>query len=527
METQDQQITPTASALIEAFAAKETLNYDQKITVNRFVSEIASWYERLRNAMDIRDDEIVLRAAIERILKRRSALGGKTGEKIAEPLVRELLWAKYFPDNSLSESTVQDVADIINIYLSLKAKLSKQKKLPENVLNEWTRQLISCQIAKLLNPKREKEIMSNYVFHILHERLKIEDDSEDNKNVQMFIAVRRAFARDDIAFLRFYLFRQIFGEITKENVEEIANNFFQGYEEIERQLHYPIKEKIYLYVKRQTPVFFILEDVFTKYKNKLGSFVANKEDFDKAVFDACEEKYRGISARVRTAIIKSVIFLFLTKAIIAYTVEYLYYGLLRNEGINLYQLVLNIIIPPLIMIVVSLFIRPPTQDNSIAILKRIHSLLYDEYPALGPTPKLRVHPEKKVTLMTMSFSLLWVVAFVVSFGLVIDILGKLGFNFLNQCIFIFFLTIVAFLAWRINVSANMYKIETKQSLITPFVDFLFLPIIRVGMRLTEGISQINILIFVFDFLIEAPFKSIFSFFEKWFLYLHTKREDLG
>src|SRR5438270_3981037 len=132
-------LTPTAEALIEAFETKEKPNGDPKISVNRFVSEIASWYERLRNAMDIRDDELVLRAAIERILKRRLLLGGNTGEKIAEPLVRELLWAKYFPDNSLSESTVHDVADIIDANLSLKQQVLTKKQIPEKVMNEWTK----------------------------------------------------------------------------------------------------------------------------------------------------------------------------------------------------------------------------------------------------------------------------------------------------------------------------------------------------------------------------------------------------
>jgi hypothetical protein len=519
-------LTSLAVSLIEAYQSKELPNYEPKIIVNRFVSEIASWYEKLRNAMDIRDDEIVLRAAVERILKRRLLLGG-TGQKIAEPLVRELLWAKYFPDNSLSESTIQHVSDIIDVALDLKIRVIKQNNFPENTLNEWIRQLISCEIAKFLNPKIEKELMSNFVFHMLRDGLQVVDDSEDNKSIQMFIAVRRAFARDDIAFLRYYLFRQIFGELTIENVAEIAAGFKEGYQEIERQLHYPIKEKIYLYVKRQTPVFFIMEDVFTKYKAQLLSLVENKEAFEKAVFEACEIKYKGISAKVRSAILKSVIFLLLTKAIIAWGVEYVYYGLILHKPINIPQLLINIIAPPLIMIVVSLFIRSPDQENSKRILKRINSLLYDQHPDLGQAPKLHVHPEKKMTVMTVSFWLLWIAGSFVSFGFVVYLLSKIGFTWINQGIFIFFLAIVAFLAYRITLSANMYKVESKQGLLTPVIDFFFLPIIRVGMRLTDGISQINILIFIFDFLIEAPFKSIFSFFEKWFSYLHTKREDLG
>jgi len=50
---------------------------------------------------------------------------------------------------------------------------------------------------------------------------------------------------------------------------------------------------------------------------------------------------------------------------------------------------------------------------------------------------------------------------------------------------------------------------------------------RVGQKLTEGISQINIFLFILDYVIETPFKSLFSFFDQWFFYLHSKREDLG
>jgi hypothetical protein len=54
-----------------------------------------------------------------------------------------------------------------------------------------------------------------------------------------------------------------------------------------------------------------------------------------------------------------------------------------------------------------------------------------------------------------------------------------------------------------------------------------MPIIRVGRRFSEGLVQINILIYLFDYLIETPFKEIFGFLEQWFFFLQTKREELG
>jgi hypothetical protein len=74
--------------------------------------------------------------------------------------------------------------------------------------------------------------------------------------------------------------------------------------------------------------------------------------------------------------------------------------------------------------------------------------------------------------------------------------------------------------------SKVYTVDERQGILSPVVDFTFMPIIRVGQHLTEGISQINIILFIFDFLIETPFKGLFSFFEQWFFFLHAKREEL-
>ena len=49
--------------LVDSFLEKEkTESEENKITVNPIVSKFASWYERLRNTMEFREDEVVLRA---------------------------------------------------------------------------------------------------------------------------------------------------------------------------------------------------------------------------------------------------------------------------------------------------------------------------------------------------------------------------------------------------------------------------------------------------------------------------------
>lgn len=526
MDTTSQQtLSPLANAVVSVFERQEVINNESKITVNRFLSEIASWYEKFRNSMDIRDDEVVLRSAIERILKRRVILGGK-GEQIAEPLLRELVWARYFPNNTIPESMVRKVSEVIQLYTSLRQNVLLRKSLKEPVMTEWMFQLMSCHIARLLSPNVEKNTVSNFMYHILRNSLVIEDDTEDTQSVQVYLAVRRAFAKDDIAFLRYYLFEQLFGTLTPETLEHTQKYFLKGYEEIEKQLNYPLKEKIYMFAKRQTPIFFILEDILRKEKKSFRALVADKEAFAKEVFTACEIRYKGISRKVRTAIIRSVIFLLITKALFALGVEGTYERWMYGH-IVWTTIAVNTGIPPLLMIVVSLFIRTPGKDNSQRILDKISNVLFEPNAHVSHTARLLVKPPKNRSVTTRIFSGLGILAFVVSFGFIVWVLTRLHFNIVSQFIFIFFVTVVSFLSYRINSTAHMYSIDAKQGLLTPFIDFLIIPIVRVGMYLTEGISQINVIIFVFDFLIEAPFKGIFGFFEQWFSYLHAKREDLG
>ncbi|MEK7517165.1 MAG: hypothetical protein AAB583_01335 [Patescibacteria group bacterium] len=106
-------------------------------------------------------------------------------------------------------------------------------------------------------------------------------------------------------------------------------------------------------------------------------------------------------------------------------------------------------------------------------------------------------------------------------------MSKLHFSIASQGIFIFFVAIISFFTYRISQTARSYTIPFRQSFFVPILDFLFMPIIRVGRRFTEGLVQINILIYLFDYLIETPFKEIFGFLEQWFFFLQTKREELG
>lgn len=520
-----QQLSRFADILISALEQEEVAKGTKRITVNPLVSKFATWYEKLRNAIDYREEEVVLRAAIERILKRRLLLGGN-GKTVAEPLVRELVWARYFPDNSLSESNIEEVEKQIDLYLTLKSQIIAIHGMPESTVSEWMYQLLSSHIALLLHPNKEKEIIGNFMFQMMRPQVTLADEDEQTKDAQVFLAVRRSFARDDIAFLRYHLFSQFFGPVTPDLVSKIAQDFLNGYKEIQKQLNYPRKERILGYIKNRTAVFFILEDLIRAYGSNIRSIAKDETEFKKAVFNACNARYAGIASKVRRAIVRSVIFILLTKVFIAFSVEGAIESLLYG-AVLWRSIVINTIVPPLLMVGVSFFLRPPSQDNSERIFSYIKTLLFDDEPKLGVPLVINKATEQLNPLLNTIFTILWLLAFILTFGIVVFILTKLQFYFISQVVFLFFLSLVSFLTYRIGLMSRMYRVEDKPSITSPIIDFFFMPIVRVGRHLTEGIYQVNVLLFIFDLIIETPFKGLFSFFEQWFFFLHAKREELG
>lgn len=518
-------LSPLADLLITELDKKHEEISEDKISVNPVVAEVATWYEKLRNAMVYKEEEVILRTAIERILNRRLILGG-TGETIAGPLIRELVWARYFPDSSVPATLVTQVSTKIDLYLRLQTRIIERLNFNRSVVFEWMLQLLSCEVEKILSPKKDKELISNFMFHKFRDKVVITDDSEETRDAQVFIAVRRAFGKEDLALLRFLLFSQYFNELTDSNLENISEKFPVLIKKIEKQLKYSLRDRIYSYIKNQTPPFFVLEDIFKKNRGNIRSIFSNSEQFQAKVLETCNGKYKEIISKVQRAIIRSVIFIFVTKIIFALAIETSFESFFYGR-VYWFSISINTLISPLLMIIAGSFIQTPGRENAKRILELINAIIFTPNPSLSKKLVLERKPKNTRPLLNFSFSLLWVLALLLGLWAIRFTLSKLHFNLVSQGVFIFFLTIVSFLAYRINQTAKIYTVsQEKQNLGSILFDFFFMPFIQLGRHLTLGMSQLNIVLFIFDFIIEAPFKGIFAFFEHWFLYLKTQRESL-
>lgn len=527
MDQEQNKTQKTLSALseklIKYISYTPASDYGKKISVDPVVAEVASFYEKIRNAMEYQEEEVVFRVAIQRILNRRLSLESN-GERIAEPLIRELAWAKYFPDNTIPESLIQIIGEKIDLYINLYEEVPKKHRVNKNQLYEWIIQVMSADIALTINPNQNTQIVASFMYHIFQRKIKIENDTEENENALIFINIRRALAKEDKPFLRYFLFLQYFGVFDKSNFESILNNFLKGYERIEQTFKHPLNEQIFSYIKKQSVPFLIFTEMLNQYGEKVESIMRSQEQLEAVVVNICEEKYKEIHKKVRTAIIRSVIFLLATKAVFALFIE----GSIEKQlygHVSWGLLGINTLTPPLLMFLSMFFIKIPDKENSNRILVKIKSILYDSQVAEIEEKSFSLH--SKENPLNVIFVSLWLLTMGLGIWGIVTVLSFFHVNFISQIVFIFFLIIVSFLIFRINLSSKTYNVQNgDRGFGAVLFYFTFMPFVLLGRRLTLSFSKINIFLLFFDFVIETPFKTLFSFFEQWFTFLRSQKEKL-
>ena len=501
-----------------------------KLTVSQTASFLALVYEKVRNAIEYREDHLIRRAAIERIFKRRLSLNS-AGKNEAENILRELMWARYFANGSLGEYDIKEVQKLIDKYLTLKQKLlTGRNSKTLHFLSTFLMDLFTAELEEYLNPE-ESHIESNltyFIFQTIREKVKIEDTDEKQKDTFLFIAIEKAYRKSDIAYQRYHLFRLFYKPITEYSSsedEDVIAKLPTIFKKIDELIDNPTVEKLVRFARKQLPPYLILFNIVRQHKEKIEDILPNKVTLWTNVEQTAREKYSQLRSRLNTLAFRSLIYIFLTKMIFAIILEVplsqLIYGHISYLAIGI-----NSLFPPLLMLIIILSVSIPGEDNTKRIYFRILEIINAD-PTFEKTVALITKKAKyKRPLLVAGFTILYTSTFLVTLYCIHLILRMIEFNLLSEALFIFFISVVAFFAYRIKQLANMYRLTEKGSVFGPFVDFFFMPILSLGKVFSEGVSKINFFILIFDFIIEAPFKLIVEVIEEWISFVRQKKEEI-
>jgi hypothetical protein len=523
------EITNQLLKALTTIKPKKQSDEYSKLIVSQTASILALVYEKIRNAVEYREDHLIRRAAIERILRRRLSLN-PDGKNEAENILRELLWARYFANGSLGEYDIRIIQKIIDRYVFMRNKLlSGRSNTSKAYIADFLIELITAEMEEYMAPeesKRESDF-SYYIFQTLKNKIKIEGITEEQKDLYLFTAIEIAYRKSDTAYKRYHLFNLFYKPLSQYNEvenEKIMTDLPAIFNKIDDNIANPIVDTLTRFVRKQMPPYLILFSLLSNNKDS-GPILKNKGLLWSKVEQIARDKYAQVKSRLNGLAIRSLIYIFLTKMLFAVVIEVPISQFIYDD-IHILAIAVNSIAPPLLMLLIILTVSVPDQNNTKRLFLRIVDIVNRDQSFENSTAFIAKKPRSRRPLLNFGFSLLYISTFLVTLYVIHQILKLIHFNLLSEALFIFFISVVAFFAYRIKQLSNLYRLVEKNSFFTPALDFFFMPILSLGKVFSEGVSKLNFFTFIFDFIIEAPFKLIVEVIEEWITFVRQKKEEI-
>jgi len=526
-----------------------------KISVSEMISKISFVYEKIRNAVDFDEEHLLRKNAIVRILKRQVVIEGvlkeTNGEKLATHLLTELIRAGYLPNNKLPETKIKETAILlekyillknrsvarINSLLNLKTDLNQAKDLiqEKNSTINWIFALAACEIEENFNLNRVKHHVVSNMFAILSKNLELPKNLpyQDNLEIQTYLSINRVFMRFDKDMLSLILFKYYnanWSGIDKENlsteeINQIADALPVLRKAINEQLNHQLVKPLDRLVKVYSLYYNVLLENIQGDPIKVYEELSRDEGkFLKNIKKTCEAKYKKESSRLWRKAVRSIIYIFFTKSIFVLLIEIPAIHWF-DEPLNVFALGINIAFPAVLLFFIVLMSRTPDKKNTDKIISGVK-----EISLVGmerKQPILVTAPKKRQGVANFFFNILYTAAFFVSTYFILKGLAWLSFNWVSMTIFMFFLAFVSFFSIVVTKDVkDLIIVQRRESFLGFLVDLFYMPIIAVGKWLSGKASKLNFFVFIFDFIIEAPFKVLLDVAEDWTRYVKERKDNM-
>ena len=485
------------------------------------------FYEKLRNAVEYKEQHLFLRNAIQRFLNRNLRLI-RRDEDLAKELVVELIKTRYIANDSISVDVLVEVNRLLNDYKTLLDEVSKRHSgVNKEKIIDAVFEIASSDVERLLVSRAQDELFVNFTYGVMLERLSpallTSSDSLEVRRA-LFISIHRLLLKSDVARIRYYLFYAEFSNWRSQggaSVVAVASSLEGFTSAVEKSLRSKLTRQIGKLLRRHIAPFRVLHRLVLSEDNP-AEILNDRPKLKRRIENVCQSEYEATRDRVRTSVFRSIIFVFITKLSLAIILEIPYDHLVEGE-VNWTPLAINLAFPPLYMLLIGLSVRIPSDANTKKIVDDIRTTI----SAHNPDKQQPIGSQEPPSSLRNIFGFLYLSGFVLMIYLLVNLLVAFDFNIVSGVLFFIFFSTVSFFGVRISTLANeLVVLDERPGIIGLTVDVISAPFIRIGQWLSDTYSKINILNFALDVLIELPFKTILRIFDEWSQYLKEKRDDL-
>ena len=487
-------------------------NTEEKMHVVGAGATITAGYEQLRNAAEHAEENVLLQRAIRRFYRRLFLARDRNfAANSGEELITELTLAGYLANDSIPRSYIDRIGKSASEYFDVYSSLDWRNKHRDI----WTLDVLSVEIENMLGDYIKQDAFIEFSYNYFLDYFKNEGRGKqvENHDVSVFIAVHRALLKTDAARIRWILLQRYqqspkeFTSYTKTN--ELIDGLMDGEE----------TERLYRIINRQGATFRILWQM-VENEEDLDTVLDSRDRFLSAYEAQIETTYNAVSKKIRRGIIKSVIFLFITKTLVGVLIE-VPYDIWMHGQIVWLPLVINLLFPPLYMVLLSNTLLLPGHANTEALIDKAEALLY------GASSKAIVSPRRRAGNYGWPYRVAYALFILLVIGSAVWGLYSLGFSILHLAIFLIFLSTASFLGFSLSrLVREVEAIDGYQGGVTMIRDFLYMPFVMIGRWISEKYAKINLVAQILDMVIELPLKTILRLVRQWGAFMSDQKDRL-
>ncbi len=532
------ELQQSAKSLVERYLewskSRQKPEGVRTVHVDEVATAVASFYEKIRGVINWREEHLLIKSAIERMLRRRVMLK-KQEEKIAEPLVLDIVRGGYFPNDTIPEAKIVEVQNAVDKYVFIMDNAPRPRNDGErNSLSRWLLSVAACEVEEILDPPIREEALMEYMEGFMRDRMRLNEGEhaimkigDEAKDTQIFIAVRKTLFKLDAPTITLYLLKRRYKDwsgLSGAGLEEVAKNIYTIRNDIEGELKHPLAEKFYRVCEKYDAAYLVLSDIISKNPAGAQKILEDPEALKGAVNQVYQERSKKVKRRMRRAAIYSTLSIFLSKVFLFLALEIPVDKYITGQFSEA-ALGVNLLVPPMLMLLLVVTAIAPRKSNLGRVTDEIVKIVYPE----KKKEAYDINVPKKKGLALMAFvNVAYVLTYLVTFGAIALVLSAFGFGVMSITIFLIFFCLITFAGVRIRRRAKELEIEEekKAGLLGSLWDWFVLPIVMGGKWLYDEWERHNALVVVFNSLIDMPFQTFVEFLEQWRYFLKEKKEEL-
>lgn len=515
------------------------------LEVDELASTIARAYERVRKVIDWKEENLLRRGAIERILKRRlvsevygiSILPNLNAEEMAEPMVLELMRSGYFTKGAIARHQVTDVKNILNKYIKIleNSHLANQKS-DKHLKNKmqfytWMFEIAACEIEETLSPAFKENALINLMTNVLYERSQLipkNKISEFEQLIYTYVSVQRSLYNFDDPIITYNVIKLRYPFWVKEDdesIQQVIDHVEEIYEQLDQDLSNVYSKDFAKLANKYDAAYRIIGDILDEINNTPAVVTQTLLD-EKQVMELIERIYMRRKASLKGRLFRSAIYSTLSIFVAGIASFIVFEGpvaRLAGRPFSFWSLMVDLLIPSAIMFALVIIIRPPADKNLKLVKTEIKKVLYQQEEEDSYEVELdrKKNPILNAVFIAISFLCgliaMWFVFWLFKIGNV---------PWTSMYLDTINVAMVVGAAMVIKQKSKEITIEDRGNFIEFLMELFSIPMASIGQWFNNKWRQYNIFSTLMTALIDTPFSTLITVIEDWRNFLKEKSSEL-